>query len=433
MKHKKISPSPLKNTRMRLVGTAVLGAGLAVPTTFMSASSASAASVSAWDKIAKCESSGLWNRPDGDYGRSSGGLQFQPASWNDALKYLRSKGIDTSGYPQGSGHQAYKATKKQQIIAGEALLALQGPNAWACNRMVGYPLQSSGSNASMFKGGTNPYPASSTPTTPKPTTPAPSTGSGTYTVVSGDSLSSIAKAKLGSVAKWKELYELNKTAIGSNPNMIYPGQKLKLSAAVKYTVKKGDTLSGIAKSHKLSDWKPLYEANKGVIGSNPNLIEVGMVLIIPSGGVTPPATTNPKPPASSGYAKPINARVTQNYHNPGNYSLGYHTGTDFSAPTGTRVNAIANGTVVASDSSSAFGVNVQIKHTDGKYSMYAHLSARTVSVGQTVTAGQQIGKVGSTGNSTGPHLHLEVRIAPRFAAGNFLDAVSYLAGKGITL
>ena len=126
MAHGKHRKKREPNYRVVAVGSAVAVGGVGV---LASAGSASAASINDWDRVAQCESSGLWNRPDGDGGRSSGGLQFQPASWNDALAYLRSKGVDTSGYPQGPGHQAYKATKKQQIIAGEALLALQGPRA----------------------------------------------------------------------------------------------------------------------------------------------------------------------------------------------------------------------------------------------------------------------------------------------------------------
>src|SRR5690606_17137451 len=110
-----------------------------------------------WDKIAQCESDGRWNLPYGDRD-STGGLQFRVASWQDALSYLRSQGIDTSGYPS----MPYQATKKQQIIAGEALLALQGAGAWTCNGMVGSPLgYGYDKSQSMFKGGPNPYSSTS--------------------------------------------------------------------------------------------------------------------------------------------------------------------------------------------------------------------------------------------------------------------------------
>jgi murein DD-endopeptidase MepM/ murein hydrolase activator NlpD len=89
--------------------------------------------------------------------------------------------------------------------------------------------------------------------------------------------------------------------------------------------------------------------------------------------------------------------------------------------------------VVASDTSKAYGINVQIKTHDGKYLLYAHLSSKSVSVGQSVTVGQKVGAVGSTGNSSGPHLHFEVRTAPSFGAGNFLNPASWLLSHGVSV
>lgn len=443
----------------KAVAISLLGAaGIAVP--LMGAVSAEAASVDAWDKIAQCESSGLWNRPDGDGGRSSGGLQFQPASWNDAVAYLRAHGVDTSNYPQGYGHQAYKATKQQQIIAGEALLAIQGPGAWACNGMVGYPLQSSGPNSSMFRGGVNPYagvpttpkPTTPVPTTPKPTTPAPTTpapvGGTKYTVVKGDTLYDIALAKKVN-GGWKTLYAANESVVGKNPNLIYPNQVLTIpQPTVKYTVKTGDTLSGIAASYKVSGgWQKLYETNKTVVGDNPDAIQVGMVLVVsggsasPSSPATPPSTPAPKPttPAPKGYVAPLaNMRVSQNFHNPdGGYGLGYHTGTDMSASTGTPVRAVSAGTIVHAGygyAGEAYGNHIVLRLADGKYALYGHLSTVSVRTGQTVTAGQMIGAVGSTGNSSGAHLHFEIRNNPsQYYDGNFSDPITYLRSHGVAV
>lgn len=221
-----------------VIGTGVVGA--AVPLSIVTAPSAQAAPISSWDRISQCEAAGLWNRPDGDGGASSGGLQFQPASWNYALQVLRSKGVNTSAFPQGPGHQAYKASKRQQILAGEALLAVQGPRAWAVTfdgrdgRCSGRGLLTSyGPNSSMFRGGVNPYagvPATPAPK-PRPSTPPPATPTPhgkVYTVQPGDNLYVIAKANgFGSGdLNWKPLYEANKKVIGSNPNLIHPGQKL---------------------------------------------------------------------------------------------------------------------------------------------------------------------------------------------------------------
>jgi len=91
-----------------------------------------------------------------------------------------------------------------------------------------------------------------------------------------------------------------------------------------------------------------------------------------------------------------------------NWSSGRHTGLDFVVKTGTDVMAAANGVVVKAGSEGAYGNAITIKHDNGMKTMYAHLSKIKVKVGQQVTVGELIGKSGSTGNSTGPHLHFEV-------------------------
>ena len=87
-----------------------------------------------------------------------------------------------------------------------------------------------------------------------------------------------------------------------------------------------------------------------------------------------------------------------------------HTGMDLAAPSGTTIKAAASGVVVSVINSGAYGLHTLITHGSGLTTMYAHQSKATVSAGQKVTAGQKIGAVGSTGWSTGPHLHFEVRI-----------------------
>lgn len=454
---------PQRQTTTKGINTAVatfvvLGVAMAVP--ILGSGMANAASVDAWDKVAMCESSGLWNRPDGDGGRSSGGLQFQPASWSDAVAYLRSNGVDTSGYPQGAGHQAYKATKEQQIMAGEALLALQGPGAWTCNAKVGSPLQYSGPNASMFKGGADPYPVASSPATPstptKPSTPSKPVSGNKYTVQSGDTLSGIASLKKVA-GGWQVLYKANLDLIGSNPNLIKPGQVLAIpQKPVKYTVKSGDNLTAIAAKYKVpGGWTAIYDLNKAVIGSNPHIIKPGQVLTLPGAASSAPSTPATRP-APSVPAKPSTpATPSQGYVAPlsGPYimgdnliigsggsmsrSAGGHSGLDLTAPQGTPVKSVAAGTVVHGGygfAGAAYGNHVIVKHADGMYTLYAHLSANTVSAGQSVSAGQMIGNVGSTGNSNGPHLHFEVRTDPKnFNSGIFLNPVKYLASKGVTL
>ena len=86
-----------------------------------------------------------------------------------------------------------------------------------------------------------------------------------------------------------------------------------------------------------------------------------------------------------------------------------HTGLDMAAPLNTPVRAAKAGTVTISrDDSGGYGKWIEVKHADGSRTRYPHLNSRGVQVGAQVAAGQVIGKVGSTGNSTGPHLHFEV-------------------------
>jgi murein DD-endopeptidase MepM/ murein hydrolase activator NlpD len=86
-----------------------------------------------------------------------------------------------------------------------------------------------------------------------------------------------------------------------------------------------------------------------------------------------------------------------------------HTGQDFAAPVGTPVHALADGTIIFASYDGAYGNKIAIAHEGGLVTWYAHLSAFRVNLGDKVAAGQLIGLVGDTGNTTGPHLHLEIR------------------------
>jgi murein DD-endopeptidase MepM/ murein hydrolase activator NlpD len=111
-------------------------------------------------------------------------------------------------------------------------------------------------------------------------------------------------------------------------------------------------------------------------------------------------------------ATPINgARISSGFGGRKHPILGYrkmHTGVDFAAPTGTPVLAAGSGTVEYAAWNGAAGKYIRIRHTDGYKTAYFHLSRINVSVGKYVKQDQIIGKVGSTGRSTGPHLHYEV-------------------------
>ena len=113
-------------------------------------------------------------------------------------------------------------------------------------------------------------------------------------------------------------------------------------------------------------------------------------------------------PATAGlFMRPIvGGTITSKY---GPRSSGFHTGLDIAISTGTPVYAAASGTVTFSGTKGSYGMLVIIDHGNGYVTYYAHCSALYVSAGQSVSKGQNISAVGSTGNSTGPHLHFEIR------------------------
>jgi len=101
-----------------------------------------------------------------------------------------------------------------------------------------------------------------------------------------------------------------------------------------------------------------------------------------------------------------------------------HHGLDIAAPEGTPVLAAADGVVTRAGEAGGYGLVVEVDHGDGIVTRYAHQSAMDVAVGDTVSAGDRIGSVGSTGVSSGPHLHLEVRVD-----GAPVDPVQFLGGR----
>jgi len=136
---------------------------------------------------------------------------------------------------------------------------------------------------------------------------------------------------------------------------------------------------------------------------------------IVGGGPTQP---KPQQPAPRALAWPCAGVVTQRFgENPANYArfgLPGHNGLDIGAPQGTSIRAVAEGEVVWVDTDPDYGNYVRVYHQAlGFHSFYAHLSSAGCAVGQHVKQGQEIGKMGSTGNSTGPHLHLEIRLGSR--------------------
>jgi len=226
-----------------------------------------------------------------------------------------------------------------------------------------------------------------------------------YVVRKGDSLSQIAKMFNVSVNTIIWANDLHKSTIKEGQTLVI----LPISG-VRHTVVAGETLASIAKKYK-GDLDEISQFNN--IDSKASLA-VGDVVVVPDGemnsysyGTTSSAVVKGAggPSYSSGYyLKPVNGRKSQGLH-------GYNA-VDIAASTGTPIFASASGQVILSKNSGwngGYGNYVVIKHNNGTQTLYAHMSQDIVYVGQGVVQGQVIGYVGSTGKSTGPHIHFEVR------------------------
>ncbi|XIE79441.1 M23 family metallopeptidase [Streptomyces sp. SBR177] len=134
---------------------------------------------------------------------------------------------------------------------------------------------------------------------------------------------------------------------------------------------------------------------------------------------------------AASYALPTSSyTITSTYGEAGSmWSSGYHTGLDFAAPTGTPVKAVHGATVKSAGWSGAYGYRIVLEMEDGTEVWYCHLSSMTVGVGQSVGTGETIGRVGATGNVTGPHLHLEVHTP----SGDGIDPAAWLRSKGLSV
>ncbi|MFC9130578.1 M23 family metallopeptidase [Streptomyces sp. NPDC057099] len=108
-----------------------------------------------------------------------------------------------------------------------------------------------------------------------------------------------------------------------------------------------------------------------------------------------------------------------------------HTGQDFAVPIGTPVRSVGTGRVVRVSCGGPFGIEIVLKHAGGYYTQYAHLASVAVDQGEEVSPGQWIGQSGTTGNSTGPHLHFETRVTPEM--GSAVNPVSWLEARGVSL
>jgi murein DD-endopeptidase MepM/ murein hydrolase activator NlpD len=256
----------------------------------------------------------------------------------------------------------------------------------------------------------------------------------TYSVVSGDHLSKIAAEK-NVRGGWQKLYKDNRSVVGDDPSLIYPGMKLSIGAKAPG----GSSASAAApaeqkaapaerkterKAERTSERKAERKAAKTEqrVQQRSERTEQRTVK----------RAERQEQNTGSGFSAPVPSSVSTPYRaSGGSWSSGYHTGVDFRASSGTPVKAVSPGTVVSAGWGGSYGNEVVIRHHDGRYSQYAHLSALNVRSGQSVSGGQQIGYSGSTGNSTGPHLHFEIRTGPGY--GSDIDPLGYLRSKGVSV
>lgn len=179
----------------------------------------------------------------------------------------------------------------------------------------------------------------------------------------------------------------------------------------KVHIQSGDTLWDIAKANNLNLQTIMQENHI----NNPRSLKVGQEIILPiqnsEKAIIQQKTTTIKTASrahNSNFIWPLSGPITSYFGPRGN---GYHHGIDIAADSGTDINAIQNGTVVkAGWLSGIYGYGVKIEHENGFCSLYAHAQKVLVKEGDLVTSGNAIAEVGSTGHSTGPHLHLEIRL-----------------------
>ena len=231
-----------------------------------------------------------------------------------------------------------------------------------------------------------------------------------YTVQSGDTVLGIA-AKFGINP---ETIQWANPGLETNPDLLRIGDSLAILPVdgVMHTVVSGDTLSSIAAKYSIQA-TDIVALDLNGLASLETPLTVGQKIIAPGGQKTfvtrQVAVYNGPIPqgaykGSGSFVWPASGRVTQEYWSG-------HRAIDIGAFIGAPVKAADSGYVISASNgwNTGYGNMVLIDHGNGFVSLYSHLSSIFVRQGESVALGQQIGAVGSTGNSTGPHLHFEIR------------------------
>jgi len=262
----------------------------------------------------------------------------------------------------------------------------------------------------------------------------PSTDVSTYEVQPGDNLFMIAD---NFELKPETVLWGNYEVLQDNPQFLRPGQQLNILPVdgVYYQWTEDDTLSGVADFFGTTLEAILEYPGNGVdlyqVEADSKPFEVGEWLIVPDGRRAlkdwgPPAIVRTNPAVASYYGEGACGSIYEGaigtgsfvWPTPGTYISGYdyspgiHPALDIAGAEGNAVFAADSGVVVYSGwSQYGYGVMIVIDHGTGWQTAYAHLSAAAVTCGQSVNRGSRIGAVGNTGNSSGAHLHFEMRSA----------------------
>ena len=221
----------------------------------------------------------------------------------------------------------------------------------------------------------------------------------TYTAQAGDTLWSIAQQFTLDV----DTLRWSNPELERNPDLLSVGAELVILPVkgIYHIVQPGETLASIAKRYGVAEADILNYPLNTV--ANPDHLRVGQKLIVPHGRKEL-ARPTPQPSEGSPFAWPLVGTITQGFSEA-------HPALDIGAPYGSPVYAGQAGRVIRSDwARTGYGYTVIIDHGEGLQSLYSHMKGEWVQVGAWVERGQLVGEVGSTGNSSGPHVHFEVRV-----------------------